>query len=149
MKFRKLKNISLSLCSILLVASCANFIETNQSMGSWLGEDINTVIQNWGYPDEEKTIAGKKLIVWNSERVIQDVDYIPSYGSRFNGNGANRKVRYNRIYTNYTGKCSRILEIDKNNKIIGWDIKGDDCAYLDGISMANPKSELVQNIKDN
>jgi len=47
--------------------------------------------------------------------------------------------------TSYVGFCNRIFEVDDKNIILGWDLKGNDCAIYDGFSMANPRSSLVTN----
>ena len=48
----------------------------NRIMDSWIGENIETVIDHWGYPTQEKTIAGKKLYYWiNSSYTVSGNQY--------------------------------------------------------------------------
>lgn len=91
-------------------------------MDSWVGENIETVIEHWGYPTDEKIIAGKKLYYWT----------VSSYS-----------VTGNQSYV-YGGEatCSRILEVDKNNNVIKWQWSGNSCpiTYFTGKKFVNPNN---------
>ncbi len=104
----------------------------NKVMDSWIGENIDTVINIWGYPSSEKEIAGKKLYYWlNSSYVVSGNQY-SVYGVE--------------------ATCNRILEVDKNNTVVKWQWEGNNCpsTYIfSGKKLVNPnknpwkkKSEL-------
>ena len=44
-------------------------------INSWKGYSIDSVIDRWGYPTEEKVIAGHKLFIWKTERVVTTDEY--------------------------------------------------------------------------
>ncbi len=77
---------------------------------SWQGENINSVIERWGYPSDEKVLAGKKLLYWTKSK--NSFYYQNGYGS---------------YVTEY---CERILETDNNNIVIAWQWKGNSCPFV-------------------
>ena len=50
----------------------------DKCISSWIGYPLDSVIKKWGYPEHEKTIAGKKLYVW--ETYDYDTEVIPGTG---------------------------------------------------------------------
>ncbi len=120
------------------------------AMDSWIGYPIDHVIKNFGYPDEEKNIAGKRLYYWYDSSST----YIPptttstvtpslytSTVSSFTSGGYNVN-KY----------CNKIFEVDNDNKVISWQYKGNACPnfYFTGKSLVNPlnnKWELKKRIK--
>lgn len=98
----------------------------NGIMDSWLGEDLNTVIGQWGYPNEEKTIANKHLYYWytfmNAYVPAQTNGYVDSFG-------------YYRGTTSggYTinGQCTRILEVNQKNTVVSWQWEGNNCPFVE------------------
>lgn len=89
----------LTILLVLLVFTNTAYASAKQKrtmdrvMSSWMGESTDNVIKAWGYPDEEKKIAGKTLYFYYK--------YATSpYGSS--------KIEY----------CTRIIEADKNSKVI-------------------------------
>lgn len=97
-----------------------------RALNSWVGYTLDDVIAVWGFPKEEKKIAGRNLVYWT---------YSESYLS---GNG-------NYIIGGYA-YCNRILEIDKNKKIISWQYEGNVCPnyYFTGKGFVNPKNDEWQ-----
>ena len=81
---------------ILFVCQISVYADTAMSrvMGSWQGENIDTVIKYWGYPNDEKNIAGHKLLYWYHN---QSPQYVQT--SAYTG-------------TVTQGYCTRILEVD-------------------------------------
>lgn len=149
----KLNNISILpiICSCLILSACfGQFIDNREVMRSWVGKHIDDVILAWGYPDEERFVAGRKLIYWKSERVVKDYAYEDSYIT-INTKDPKKERIHKRTIANpaaaYVATCRKGFEVDQNGRILGWDIKGDDCSMYEHISIANPVSELVQNYK--
>lgn len=63
---------SAALC--LLAAACAADA-TRQTMMSLKGQPIEAAIARLGVPHEERTIAGRKVFVWNATRAFDGNDY--------------------------------------------------------------------------
>ena len=108
--------------AVISLASCMN---TDEVMNSWKGQKLDKLFDSWGYPDEEKVIAGKKLYYWHDENIMT----MPASSQTFSNFGNNQI--FTKTYTDsggaYPRKCSRIIEADKNNLIIGWTLRGNAC----------------------
>lgn len=100
-------------------------------MNSWSGEHIDTVFKYWGYPNDEKNIAGHKLLYWYNN---QSPQYIQT--SAYTGT----------VTQSY---CTRILEIDKNSAVSSWQYEGNSCPnfYFTSQSWVNPNNDPWQNEK--
>ena len=65
----------LSVLIILLATAVSTFafgIDNTMAtvMESWKGSYIDKVIDRWGYPTDEKTVAGHKIYIWKTERTV-------------------------------------------------------------------------------
>jgi len=100
----------------------------NEVMESWVGEDIDEVIDSWGYPTKERTVSGRKLYYW-----VDDSKYISTT--------LTTGLRYGQKLS-----CTKIFEVDKNNKIIRGQWKGNRCPKngIRGNKLINPKSVKVK-----
>lgn len=102
----------------------------NDVMNNWVGENINTVIQKWGYPTKQQTVAGKEVYYWEETfNTIGGGDTI--YGTTI------QTPVYSMTYT-----CNRILEVDKNYMVVRWDWNGNYCPinHLSGKRYINPNN---------
>lgn len=110
---------------------------SEKMMNSWLGYSISNLIDCWGYPTEEKTIANKHIFIWNTNYSV----YVPQ---RTTSN-----VVYNNVYSNSYGGynvnyyCKRTIEVNKDNTIIAWQQDGNGCIdnYSQGKHLVNPKND--------
>ena len=96
-------------------------------MDSWVGESINSVIKCWGYPTNEKTMAGKTLYYWDWSYNVKNPSYTNAQASTY-GNTTNINA-----YTYGGGtcnvSCNRILEVDDSGKVASWQWSGNNCPY--------------------
>lgn len=96
-------------------------------MNSWIGTPVNTVINHWGYPNYEKTIAGKHLYYWDWEYTVSNPTYTNAsaytYGNRTNINGSTYGGGTRNV------SCNRILEVDGSDKVVSWQWSGNNCPY--------------------
>ena len=127
-----MKKIFVSLCILFICQNCVN-AETTMSrvMNSWQGEDIDIVFKYWGYPSDEKNIAGHKLLYW-----YQNQSPIYMQTSAYTGT----------VTQSY---CTRILEINGQNKVSSWQYEGNSCPnfYFTSRSWVNPNNAPWQNEK--
>ena len=97
-------------------------------MDSWKGCHIDKVIDRWGYPTEEKTIAGHKIYIWKTERTVTTSEHTTTtphtdskgktyYTTNTYGGGTE-------VYTS-----ERILEVDDNNIVIKGKYSGNDLPF--------------------
>ena len=120
-------------------AGTKEFMET--CLNSWLGYTIDDVIAVWGYPSDERTIAGKHLLYWTYSSDI----YIPQSSYSNVNKSYNSANVYTSTYGGYTitEVCNATLEVDDNNKIIKWEWSGDGCpgSYMTGRKYVNPNND--------
>ena len=95
---------------------------------SWKGCNIDKVIDRWGYPTEEKTIAGHKIFIWKTERTVTTSEHTTT---------TPHKDKKGRTYytTTTTGgdieiyTTERILEVDENNTVVRGQYGGNDLPF--------------------
>lgn len=121
---------------IFLTTGCGSSDFMKSVMTSWLGYSLDDVMVQWGYPTSEQTVAGKKLVYWNRKWM----SYVQQGSSEHYNNG---------YYKEYY--CTRILEIDEDKKVTGWQWEGNGCpsrASSRGIRLMNPNNPMYTNQKD-
>lgn len=115
--------ILLLLCLFMITCLNVNAEEFMvKALNSWKGYSIDDVIASWGYPNNEKQIAGRNLVYWtNGQYHISGNQYYISGEESY---------------------CTKILEIDKNKKVISWQYEGNSCPnfYFTGSSLINPQN---------
>lgn len=97
---------------------------------SWIGYPLDNLIQQWGYPDEEKNIAGKNLYIW--------IDY--DYDTNTNIGGisiSSTDKKGHETVLSFGGEaaveyCKKTIEVDNNNIITNGFWKGNNCPLLYG-----------------
>lgn len=96
-------------------------------MDSWVGAPINSVINHWGYPTNEKTMAGKTLYYWDWEYTVRNPAYTNAqantYGNTTNINAYTYGGGTRNVY------CNRILEVNDSGKVVSWQWSGNNCPY--------------------
>ncbi len=130
-----------ALLFLFLLSSCGNYLTSDEVMQSWAGKNIDEVIKVWGIPDDEKHIAGKKYFYWESRDTLTEAGSLDNYGSIYNYGGAN--LNYNQttfVNPSITREmiCKKYFEVDKNNIVISWNVKGNGCSRYEHINLVNP-----------
>ena len=138
------KNIILLLVFLLMPISAQAFgIKKTMAtiMDSWGGESIDAVIKCWGYPTNEKTMAGKTLYYWDWEYTVRNPAYTNAqantYGNTTNINAYTYGGGTRNVY------CNRILEVDDSGRVTSWQYSGNNCPYTQAYiykKWMNPKN---------
>lgn|GEM_PF-3271668 len=113
-------------------------------MDSWKGYHIDKVIDRWGYPTDEKTLAGHKIYIWKTERVETTEGYSTTKPH------TDKKGRTYYTTETYGGgteilTSERILEVDENDIVVKGRWSGNDLPFtFVGIAKQwlNPAYEL-------
>ena len=123
----------LSILFIMLATTVSAFafgIDSTMStvMDSWMGCHIDKVIDRWGYPTEEKTVAGHKIYIWKTERVETTDEYSTTKAHK------DKKGRTYYTTETYGGNTEvltseRILEVDENNIVTKGRWSGNDLPF--------------------
>ncbi len=126
-----MKRIFLLLLILLFLPLNAEAFGINKTMRaimrSWVGESIGSVINYWGYPDYEKTIAGRKLYYWDWSYYVKNPTYTDArantYGNTVHINATTYGGGSRIVY------CNRVLETDSEGTITSWNWSGNNCPY--------------------
>ena len=133
--------------SLLLLAvsasltGCASggFGAMDRIMSSWVGASADEVMGQWGYPHEERSIAGRKLLVWH--RNVQLT--MPATATT---TGTANRVGGTTFYSGTTTvsgggvsnwSCVRILEVDSSNKVVSGQWEGNNCPFMEAGAYSN------------
>ena len=121
----------LTFLSIFLLLQNASFAVGVKStmtkiMDSWIGENINTVTDTWGYPTSEKVINKRKLYYWTESHFAVQGNQYNVYGEE--------------------SYCTRILEVDNEEKVTKWQWEGNNCPVMryTGKKWVNPYNDPWQ-----
>ena len=118
-----MKQIIISLILSLILFSCANTSNLRKICYSWLGANINDLVDSWGYPDHEfEAPNGNTVYAYESGRSMTTPMYIDSDGyGRSTVHGGHTFVLY----------CIRYFEVE-NDIIIKYRLEGNDCKATNG-----------------
>lgn len=113
---------------------CASTALMNGIMQSWQGTYIDEVIQRWGYPDEERVIAGKRLLYWDRSVQLALPATATTQGTLIRTGPGTASYSGQTSVTgggSSTWSCIRILEIDASSRVVGWQWGGNNCPFLE------------------
>ena len=116
------------LCTIISVFAFGVDSTMATVMDSWKGCHIDRVIDRWGYPTDEKTIAGHKLYIWKTERTVTN----DGYSTTREHQDSKGRTYYTTETTNASTEVrttERILEVDENNVVIKGKWSGNDLPF--------------------
>ncbi len=132
-------------------AGVKSFME--KCLDSWVGYSLDSLIAKWGYPNDEKEIAGKHLYIWQNSKT----GYVPQTSTTYGNVNTNANYYGNSIYGigNYNSTtttygcysinyyCTRTIEVDSEGNIISWQWEGNNCpgTYIRGKAWVNPKND--------
>jgi len=97
-------------------------------MDSWKGCHIDKVIDRWGYPTDEKTVAGHKIYIWKTERTVTTSETTTTKPH------TDKKGRTYYTTETYGGNTQvytseRIIEVDENNIVTKGRWSGNDLPF--------------------
>ncbi len=117
---------------LLALTACTTFEDIDSGLNQFKGQPVNSLIEVLGFPDDERSIAGRRIIIWNTNENFTIQTPITSYGSgtlnTFGqggyayGNYQSRTTSY--VPTNVNYNCTLLVEINRKNRILGHSIEG-------------------------
>lgn len=115
---------------IFLTAGCATTAKYEAVLDSWMGHDINELINSWGYPDGSFDHPnGNKVYAYSSSG-----SYImpTTYNTQSTYTGVGNTIYGNSYITGYGGQtlnfwCKTFFEVNSSNKIVNWRWEGNNC----------------------
>lgn len=126
-----MKKILVLLLIFLLIPVSAQAFGIKKTMAeimdSWVGAPINSVINYWGYPTNQKTMAGKTLYYWDWEYTVKNPSYTNAQANTYGNNTSINAYTYGGGTRNIS--CNRILEVDDSGRVVSWQWNGNNCPY--------------------
>lgn len=131
-----------SIISVFVVAACSgggNGGAMDQIMQSWSGASLSEVISQWGYPNDERDVAGRRLFIWSETSDVflpttsTTIGTVNTYGNQSFVN-ANTSAWGGGMLT---ATCARILEVDENETVVGGQWQGNNCPFMEVGPYAN------------
>lgn len=121
---------------LLGLAACSGGFGTMDGiMKSWQGQHIDAVISQWGYPHEERNIAGRKLYIWHHAKGynLPSQTYVTGtvvgstvYGTATTYGGGT-----------FRGNCTRTLEVSPSDVVTAWQWEGNNCPFAELLEYSN------------
>ncbi|WP_298356022.1 hypothetical protein [uncultured Litoreibacter sp.] len=118
--------------ALTVLASCTTFEDIDDGLDVMRGQKIDTLISILGYPAGERTVAGRRLVVWNTDRTFTTTTPVTTYNSgnaSAYGSGGYAYGNYSGTSTTYVPttvnyNCTILVEIDKSNRILSHQFEG-------------------------
>lgn len=122
------KLLFITLC--ILLQGCATTEKYNAMLDTWLGRNINEVINNWGYPDSTFNAPnGNTVYVYSyqSSTYVPQTNYTTTTYSPIGGSVYSNSTTNS--YGGYTINevCRTYFEADEVGTIVNWQWKGNAC----------------------
>lgn len=122
----------LRLVLVVIVSACTTFEDIDGGLDAFQGRSIDDLISVIGFPDGERTVAGRRMVIWSSSQNVTSVSPVTTYSSgtaNAYGSGGYGYGSYSGTSTTYVPttvnyNCTIMVEIDRNNRILGHDFEG-------------------------
>ncbi len=122
------KTLSLGLAGIALaVLSGCNLEQSEDVVRGQVGKTLDQVIADWGFPTNERMVAGRRLVIW--EDVDLSYDNVPQVGLNL-PIGDNGSVSATIPLSDPEElACRRVLQINSAEKVVAGTLEGNNCPY--------------------
>lgn len=104
---------AITLASIMLFLGCSGQKKFEATLDSWVGADVNRLIQSWGPPTRSYKMPNGHTVytwAWDSHGAMA----VPLYG----GGVIAQSLDYS---------CIKDFEADENDRIVSWHYSGNRC----------------------
>jgi hypothetical protein len=131
-----IRNPLVLVCSTVLAACSGGAGTMDSIMSSWDGAPLDAVIAQWGYPEQEQTIAGHHIYRWFTTKNFAVPATTTATATRTGfiatttGGGT------------ITGQCVRTIEVDAQNVVTHWEWSGNNCPFTEFPAYTNWRRKL-------
>jgi hypothetical protein len=108
----------------------------NGVMSSWSGAHIDDVIGQWGYPHDERTVAGRHIYYWYRNMSGRTPSQTSTYGTVYPDGSFNAQSTTTGGQTIH-GSCTRIIEVDQPGNVSSWQWQGNNCPFAEWFAYSN------------
>ena len=108
----------------ILITGCVTVAKVNDRIQPWETASLQQIIDAWGPPTKEQTVGTRIFLVWNDVAQESGIDIGISIGGSISRNAG---VSLSTLLPGATEEnvCSRVIEIDSEQTILGVSWNGD------------------------
>ena len=112
----------------LLALSACNAEKSDEVVNARTGQSLEQVIADWGFPTDERTVAGRRLVIWEESELSYDT--VPKVGISL-PIGDRGSVSATIPLSNPDElTCRRVLQINSAEQVVAASLEGNDCPYF-------------------
>ena len=111
--------------TILLIQGCATHENFVKRYDSWIGHNINHLMQDIGYPDSTYILPNKNKVYVYRQSKIYSISYMPMMGYGYGGGYGMYGYGYGNDIIQKS--CKLFLETNKKGIIVKWGSRGNHC----------------------
>jgi len=116
--------ISFLILFSLLQVSCASQENIKKGLDQLLGHNIEEAISLLGYPDDERSIAGKIVYTWSNSRASTSTNPTHQTSTGYIGGSRVRLDTYGQETISKTLSCKIRIITDTANQVVHWEYDG-------------------------
>lgn len=113
----------------VLLSGCVSLKQADERILAWQSSNLDDLIQAWGLPTKEVTVASRNYLVWNNEKQSSDV----GVGITLGTGGRHGGISLTTLLGGDAEQnmCSRVVEIDEERNILGIQWNGEPSLCFD------------------
>lgn len=103
------------LCLLFILSGCVTIEQVDQRVSAWNNVTLTDLINSWGVPTKDQSIAGRKFYSWNNKANSSN----PTIGLSFGSRGGHSGVSVSTLFGGdmEENMCSRVVEVDENEQV--------------------------------
>lgn len=131
-----MRSIVLTILGATFLLACSGGAGTMDGiMQSWQGTRLDAVIAQWGYPHEQRDIAGRRLYLWHRNTTLTTPVTSNTTVNVIGNTAYTTTHSYGGTTSNWN--CTRILEVNRSEFVVGWQWQGNNCPFAEAFQYAN------------
>lgn len=114
----------------LLLSGCVTTQQVDERISPWQTAKLQQLLDAWGVPTREQKVANRHYLIWNDYQQDSGVDVGISVGGSI---GRNAGISLSTLFggTEEDNVCSRVVEIDEQQNILGIQWNGEPSTCFD------------------
>ena len=114
----------------LLLSACVTSQQVDERITPWRGASLQQILDAWGVPTREQKVGNRHYLIWNDYQQDGGVDVGISVGGAI---GRNAGISLSTLLggTAEDNVCSRVVEIDEQQNILGIQWNGEPSTCFD------------------
>ena len=112
----------------LLALSACNAEKSDEVVNARTGQSLEQVIADWGFPTDERTVAGRRLVVWEESEL--SYDNVPKVGISLPIGDRGSVSATVPLSNPEELTCRRVLQINSAEQVVAASLEGNDCPYF-------------------